>query len=68
MLGASGAVGHELLQLLEQRSFPVRELRLLASERSAGTFQRWKGLNIEVLEVNSESFNDVDLVFVWLVL
>ena len=43
LLGASGAVGQELLRLLDERSFPIDELRLLAYQRSAGTFQDWKG-------------------------
>jgi len=36
ILGSSGAVGEELMILLEERNFPIKELRLLASERSAG--------------------------------
>ena len=62
MLGASGAVGQELLQLLEQRAFPVSELRLLASSRSAGTTQSWKGQQLTVQEVSAEAFQGVDLV------
>ncbi len=62
VLGSSGAVGHELLQLLQERSFPVKELRLLASPRSAGKTQIWNGLPHVVQEVNKESFNGVDLV------
>jgi len=63
VLGASGAVGQELLRLLEERSFPVEELRLLGSKRSAGSFQVWKGSNLKVQEVSDEAFKDVDLVF-----
>ena len=62
VLGASGAVGQELLQLLEERRFPVGELRLLASARSAGTVQRWKGQDLTVQEVCAEAFEGVDLV------
>ncbi len=62
VLGSSGAVGQELLALLEERSFPIRELRLLASSRSAGKEQFWKGAKHIVQEVNLESFKGVDLV------
>ncbi|MEB3158198.1 MAG: aspartate-semialdehyde dehydrogenase [Synechococcus sp.] len=62
VLGASGAVGQELLQLLEERQFPVHELRLLASARSAGTQQHWNGQVLTVQEVSAEAFAGVDLV------
>ena len=62
MLGASGAVGQELLQLLEERKFPVGELRLLASARSAGQLQAWNGQQLTVQEVTAEAFAGVDLV------
>ena len=62
VLGASGAVGQELLQLLEERSFPLRELRLLASARSAGQVFQWNGTTITVEEVCESSFQGVDLV------
>ncbi len=62
MLGATGAVGHELIKLLDERAFPVRELRLLASGRSAGTLQSWKGSEIKVQEVTEDSFLGVDIV------
>ena len=63
VLGASGAVGVELLQLLEERSFPIGELRLLASTRSAGNLYSWKDSPIKVEEVTETSFQEVDLVF-----
>ncbi len=63
VLGASGAVGHELLELLTERCFPVKELRLLASARSAGKFQSWNGSNLEIQEVGKDSFQGIDLVF-----
>ena len=63
VLGSSGAVGQELLALLDQRSFPIKELRLLASSRSAGNLQKWKNQNLTVEEVSPESFKGVDLVF-----
>ncbi len=62
MLGSSGAVGQELLRLLEERSFPLKELRLLASSRSAGQNQSWKNSNLKVQEVSAEAFQNVDLV------
>ena len=62
VLGASGAVGQELLLLLEQRTFPIAQLKLLASARSAGQRQRWKGSDLTVEEVSADSFNGVDLV------
>ena len=62
VLGASGAVGQELLLLLEERHFPVAQLSLLASSRSAGTTQRWNGQTITVEEVSETSFQGVDLV------
>jgi aspartate-semialdehyde dehydrogenase len=55
-------VGQELLQLLDERAFPVGELRLLASARSAGTTQIWKGQEHSVQDVTAASFEGVDLV------
>ena len=62
VLGASGAVGSEIIQLLEERSFPIRELRLLASSRSAGSNRLWNGSSIQIQEVQTTSFKDIDLV------
>ena len=62
VLGASGAVGQELLALLEERCFPLGELRLLGSSRSAGSSQIWKGVELKIQEVNLNSFEGVDLV------
>ncbi|MEC9452727.1 MAG: aspartate-semialdehyde dehydrogenase, partial [Cyanobacteriota bacterium] len=56
VLGASGAVGQELLQLLQERSFPISELRLLASARSAGHVQPWNGSSLVVQEVSEAAF------------
>jgi aspartate-semialdehyde dehydrogenase len=55
-------VGQELLQLLEERNFPVAELRLLASVRSAGSRCKWRGQELIVKETTAESFQGVDLV------
>jgi aspartate-semialdehyde dehydrogenase len=62
VLGASGAVGQELLLLLEERQFPVGSLKLLASARSAGQQQTWNGRQLIVEEVTAEAFQGVDLV------
>ena len=62
LLGASGAVGDELLKLLEERSFPVAEIRLLASKKSAGRIISWKNSNLVVQEATKKSFDGVDLV------
>jgi len=62
ILGATGAVGTELLELLESRNFPIAELKLLASERSAGKSLTFKGQNIPVQPVSDRAFENVDLV------
>lgn len=62
ILGATGAVGTELLQLLESRCFPVSDLKLLASPRSAGSILEFKGEKIPVEVVTENSFKNVDLV------
>ncbi|CAI8157945.1 MAG: Aspartate-semialdehyde dehydrogenase [Prochlorococcus marinus str. MIT 9215] len=55
-------MGQELLQLLDERSFPLKELRLLASARSAGRTQTWQGSQLTVQEVSEGAFEGVDLV------
>ena len=62
ILGATGAVGTELLQLLEERDFPLKSLKLLASPRSAGTEVSFKGSVIAVEAVSPASFKGVDIV------
>lgn len=62
ILGATGAVGAELLTLLEERCFPVASLKLLASPRSAGTYLSFKGERIPVEPVSETAFREVDLV------
>lgn len=62
ILGATGAVGTELIQLLEERNFPVGKLKLLASPRSAGQSLTFKGETIPVEPVDQQSFDGVDLV------
>ena len=62
ILGATGAVGTELLELLETRNFPVEQLKLLASPRSAGKKLTFQGKSLTVEAVNEDSFKDIDLV------
>lgn len=62
ILGATGAVGTELLALLEERDFPISELKLLSSPRSAGQQLHFKGKAITVEAVTAESFKDLDIV------
>lgn len=61
--GATGAVGTELIKLLEIRNFPVKELRLLASKRSAGKKLKYKGDDITVQELTTSSFEGIDVAF-----
>ncbi|MEA5536191.1 aspartate-semialdehyde dehydrogenase [Crocosphaera sp. XPORK-15E] len=62
ILGATGAVGTELLELLDSRNFPIASLKLLSSPRSAGTTLTFKGEKIKVEAVEATSFKGVDLV------
>jgi aspartate-semialdehyde dehydrogenase len=62
ILGATGAVGTELLELLESRNFPVAELKLLASERSVGRSLRFKGEDLPVELVSDRTLENIDLV------
>ena len=62
VLGATGAVGQELLQLLSERAFPVAELKLLASPRSAGQTIAWQGESLQVEPVEEGCFAGIDLV------
>ncbi len=59
--GATGAVGNQVLACLEERDFPVRELKLLATARSAGRKMRFKGEEIVVEELTDSSFEDVEI-------
>ena len=62
ILGATGAVGQELLKLLEERNFPVARLKLLASSRSAGSKINFSGQELVVEAVSDRSFTDIDIV------
>ena len=62
VIGATGAVGNIILDLLEKRDFPAKQFRLLASARTAGTKIALKGQEITVEELTPTSFEGVDLV------
>lgn len=59
--GATGAVGVEMLKTLEDRDFPVKNLRLLASSRSVGKEMTFKGETLKVEELTQDSFAGVDI-------
>ena len=64
IVGASGAVGQEFLRILAERDFPMDELVLFGSERSAGRKYTFKGKEIEVkLLQHNDDFKDVDIAF-----
>ncbi|MBI3015734.1 MAG: aspartate-semialdehyde dehydrogenase, partial [Candidatus Tectomicrobia bacterium] len=58
--GATGAVGRTMISVLGERSFPVRSLKLLASERSVGTWLEFQGEKIAVEKLTPESFRGVE--------
>ena len=62
ILGATGAVGREMMKILEERKFPVAELRPIASERSAGTKLPFNGGEGEVVAAADSAFEGLDLV------
>ena len=65
IVGASGAVGQEFLKVLEERNFPIVELLLFGSERSAGRTYKFRGEDITVqLLQHDDSFDGVDIAFV----
>ena len=61
--GATGLVGREMIEILEERDFPVGELVMLASERSEGERVAFKGKNVLVRRLARDSFKDVDIAF-----
>ena len=62
ILGATGAVGSQMLECLAERDFPVGELRLLASARSAGKVVEWCGREVVIEEARPEAFEGMDIV------
>ena len=63
IVGATGAVGIELLRVMERRDFPVADLRLFASPRSAGKTLPFRGREFPVAAVDKDSFAGIDLAF-----
>ncbi|MBA3542920.1 MAG: aspartate-semialdehyde dehydrogenase [Chthoniobacterales bacterium] len=63
VVGATGAVGIELLRVMERRDFPVQNLRLLASPRSAGKKLEFRGKQFQVEALAEDSFAGIDLAF-----
>jgi aspartate-semialdehyde dehydrogenase len=61
VVGATGAVGREMVSILEERDFPFADLKLLATERSAGTVMTCKGEDYEVEVTTPESFAGIDI-------
>ena len=61
ILGATGAVGQEFLNLIEERNFPFANLKMLASKRSAGKKIQFMGKEYTVEETTDESFKDVEI-------
>src|SRR4030095_4987110 len=63
IVGATGAVGIELLRVMERRDFPVADLRLLASPRSAGKILAFRGQDFSIAALEQNSFAGIDLAF-----
>lgn len=63
LVGATGAVGAELLGVLERRNFPVASLRAISSARSAGKEIQFKGKSVPVQTLTNEAFKGVDIAF-----
>lgn len=61
VVGATGAVGHEMINVLEQRVFPVKEIKLLASTRSAGEKLEFQGEKVTVEVLTEDSFKGVEI-------
>ena len=62
ILGATGAVGREMMKILAERNFPVSELHLLASQRSVGQKVEWNGQELTVELACDEAFEGIDIV------
>ena len=61
VLGATGAVGQEMLKILEEYDIPVAELRPLASARSAGSLIRFQGQDVAIQAATDESFEGLKM-------
>ncbi len=62
ILGATGAVGQEMIKILMERNFPINELHLLASKRSAGKKMEINGKEYSIEETTEQSFPGIDIV------
>ena len=62
ILGATGAVGQEMMKILEERSFPVAMLRPIASGRSAGKTITFRGEDVTIVEASDDAFEGLDIV------
>lgn len=63
VVGATGAVGQNIIKYLEEKPFQVNNIKLLSSKRSAGTKVQFNGEDITVEEATSDSFKDIDIAF-----
>lgn len=63
VVGATGVVGQQIIRLLEDRNFPINNLKLMSSSRSEGKIINFKGKEIVVEEAGPKSFSDIDLAF-----
>ena len=63
IVGATGAVGAELLRVLERRNFSVKKLRPISSARSAGKWISFRGESVAVEQLTDRSFDKIDIVF-----
>ena len=65
IVGASGAVGQEFLRVLDEQNFPIDNLMLFGSKRSAGNKYTFRGKEYEVKELrHGDDFKDIDFAFV----
>ena len=62
ILGATGAVGREMMKVLEERKFPISELRLLAGAGSAGKRISFMGKEHTVIQASEDAFEGLDIV------
>mgnify|MGYP000507920398 CR=1 FL=1 len=62
ILGATGAVGQEMIKILEERNFPVASLRPIASARSAGSKIMFRGQECTIVEASDDAFEGLDIV------
>lgn len=61
IVGATGAVGQEMMDILDKRNFPLGELRLIASERSAGNEVEFRGKMLKILKLDHDCFGGIDI-------